>query len=139
MVMVGVVLLMLLMFVWGIAKRLVSTLRGLPAQDVALSVLPSRPKGGDSGGLTAWIVPLITMRRAADSIRIRLRSGPRTVCSSWGCFHSGWNTRYSGDRAVYHDEFSAPSARQVPPRLGMAYRQCILAMLILEHKIAPAR
>jgi hypothetical protein len=134
MVMVGVVLLMLLMFVWRIAKRLASSPRNLPAEHAASSVLPSRVKGGDSGGLTAWIRPLTRLRRAADSIRIRLRSGPRLGCSRCGCFHWGWDTGCSRDRAAYRGEFSASSARQFRERADIAYVQCILAMRVLELK-----
>ncbi len=128
MVIFGVVLL-LLPFVWQIVKLVVSAPRKIPTQPTALAVLPNSVNMGDSGGLTAWILPL-TVRRAPDSIRIRLRSNAGLPRLRWTC---------GRDFVGCLGELTATQDRRVQERENIAYRHCIQAMDILEYGRTYAR
>lgn len=112
MVLLGVVLLMLLVVVWQIAKHAASSPRRIPTQRAALAVLPSSVNFGDSGGLTAWILPL-TVRRPPDSIRIRLRSDAGLPCLRWA---------RGSDFVGYLGDSTALRARRVQERADIAFR-----------------
>lgn len=129
MVLFGIALLMLLVVVWQIVKLAASSPRSIPTQRTALAVLPSSVNFGDSGGLTAWILPL-TVRRTPDGIRIRLRSDTGLPCVRW---------TWGSDLVGYLGDSTAARARRVHEREDIAYRQCIQPMHTLEYRRTHAR